>query len=126
MNSVSPYPKFEENIAMTTITDEYMYEMLPKTKEYTIVLLKPGSNTNHPDLQKVIWEHGRRNFALRADGKLQIVCPITMEADVNGLCIFNLSAEEARNIMDEDPAVKEGIFVYDVYPCRSFPGDSLS
>ena len=116
MNSVSPYPKFEENITMTTITDEYMYEMLPKTKEYTIVLLKPGSNTNHPDLQKVIWEHGRRNFALRADGKLQIVCPITMEADVNGLCIFNLSAEEARNIMDEDPAVKEGIFVYDVYP----------
>ena len=111
---------------MTTITDEYMYEMFPKTKEYTIVLLKPGSNTNHPDLQKVIWEHGRRNFALRADGKLQIVCPITMEADVNGLCIFNLSAEEARNIMDEDPAVKEGIFVYDVYPCRSFPGDSLS
>ena len=126
MNSVSPYPKFEENITMTTITDEYMYEMLPKTKEYTIVLLKPGSNTNHPDLQKVIWEHGRRNFALRADGKLQIVCPIAMEADVNGLCIFNLSAEEARNIMDEDPAVKEGIFVYDVYPCRSFPGDSLS
>jgi hypothetical protein len=27
--------------------------------------------------------------------------------------------------MDEDPAVKAGVFVYEVHPCRSFPGDSL-
>jgi hypothetical protein len=26
--------------------------------------------------------------------------------------------------MDQDPAVKEGILVYEAYPCRSFPGDS--
>jgi len=27
--------------------------------------------------------------------------------------------------MDEDPAVKEGIFTYELHPCRSFPGDCL-
>ena len=27
--------------------------------------------------------------------------------------------------MDQDPAVKEGIFVYEAHPCRSFPGDCL-
>lgn len=110
---------------MTTITDEYMYEMLPKTKEYTIVLLKPGPKADQPDIQKIIWEHGRRNFALRADGLMPIVCPVTQETGVSGLCIFNASVEESKKIMDGDPAVLEGIFIYEVHPCRSFPGDSL-
>jgi hypothetical protein len=110
---------------MAIISDEYMQEMLTKTKEYSILLLKPGPNAAHPDFKNIIWEHGRRNFSLRADGLLSIVCPITMEADINGLGIFNTSVDEARKIMDEDPAVKEGIFIYEILPCRSFPGDSL-
>lgn len=110
---------------MTTITDEYMYEMLPKTKEYTIVLLKPGPKVEQVEVEKIIWEHGRRNFALRADGFLSIVCPVTVEANVNGLGIFSASLEETKKIMDRDPAVEAGVFIYELYPCRSFPGDSL-
>ena len=110
---------------MTTITDEYMMQMLTKTKEYCIVLLKPGPNANHPDLKKIIWEHGRKNFQLRAEGLLSIVCPISVESNVNGIGIFNSTIDETKKIMDEDPAVKEGIFIYEILPCRSFPGDSL-
>ena len=110
---------------MTTITNEYMYEMFPKTKEYCIVLLKPGPKTDQTGVENIIWEHGRRNFALRADGQLSIVCPVTVEGDLSGLGIFNTSIEETRTIMDGDPAVLAGVFIYEVYPCRSFPGDSL-
>jgi hypothetical protein len=110
---------------MTTITDEYMYAMLPKAKEYCIVLLKPGPNANAPDVKKIIWEHGRRNFALRADGFLSIVCPVTVESSLNGIGIFNTSVEETKKIMDEDPGVQASVFVYEIHPCRSFPGDSL-
>lgn len=110
---------------MTTITDEYMYEMLPKSREYTIVLLKEGPGANQADVQKIIWEHGRRNFALRADGILSVVCPVTEETGLSGLCIFNATVDESRKIMDEDPAVQAGIFVYEVHPCRGFPGDQL-
>ena len=110
---------------METITDDYMMQMLTKTKEYCIVLLKPGPKVDHPDLKKVIWEHARKNFQLRAEGSMPIVCPISVESDVNGIGIFNRTAEETKKIMDEDPAVKEGVFVYEVIPCRSFPGDSL-
>jgi hypothetical protein len=110
---------------MTQITDEYMQQMLTKTKEYCFVLLKPSSNPNHPDLKKMLWEHARRNFSLRADGLLSIVCPVTAETGVSGLGIFNASIEETKKIMDGDPAVAAGIFVYEVHPCRSFPGDSL-
>jgi len=110
---------------MTTITDEYMYEMLGKTKEYSIVLLKPGPKAEQPDVQKIIWEHGRRNFALRADGMMSIVCPVTIESDLNGICIFNTTPGECSSIMNEDPGVVAGVFIYEVFPCMSFPGDSL-
>ena len=111
---------------MTIITDEYMHEMLPKTKAYSIVILRPGPKAEDtPEAKKIIWEHGRRNFALRADGLLSIVCPVTEEANVDGVGIFNASIDETKKIMDEDPGVQAGVFVYDIYPCRSFPGDSL-
>jgi hypothetical protein len=111
---------------MTSITDEFMYSMFPKTKEYSIVLLKPGPNTDQQDVRKIIWEHGRRNFALRADGLLSIVCPVTVESNLSGLGIFNATPEETQKIMDEDPAVQAGIFIYEIHPCRSFPGDCLA
>ena len=110
---------------MTTITDEDMQQMLTKTKEYCFVLLKPGQNDHPENLQQILWEHGRRNFVLRADGLLSIVCPVTKETGVSGLGIFNATEEETKKIMDEDPAVKAGIFIYEIHPCRSFPGDSL-
>jgi len=45
--------------------------------------------------------------------------------EICGVDIFKSTAEELENIMDEDPGVKAGIFVYETHPCRSFPGDSL-
>jgi hypothetical protein len=110
---------------MTTITNEYMQEMLMKSKEYCFVLLKPGANANKENIKDLIWEHARRNFALRAQGLLSIVCPVTAETGISGLGIFNATMDETKKIMDGDPAVHAGIFVYEIHPCRSFPGDSL-
>ena len=110
---------------MNTITDEYVHEMISKTKEYCIVLLKPGPEAAQPGVEKLVWEHGRRNFALGADGLLPVVWPVTVEGDLSGFGIFNASIDETKKIMDGDPAVEAGVFVYEVYPCRSFPGDSL-
>ncbi len=78
-----------------------------------------------PGVEKIVWEHGRRNFALRAEGILSIVCPVLDESDVRGIGIFNATAEETKKIMDEDPGVRAGVFVYEVHPSRSFPGDCL-
>jgi hypothetical protein len=111
--------------SMIAITDEYMKQMLATTKSYTIMTLKPGPNINHPNLKQIIWEHGRRNFELRADGLLPVVCPVTDDADISGFGIFSTTAEETKKILDDDPAVVAGIFVYEVYPVKSFPGDKL-
>jgi hypothetical protein len=109
---------------MKTITDEYMKEMRTKTKCYTFLILKPGPRRFEPGADKVIWEHGRRNHALRAEGILPIVCPIGND-EIAGVGVFDRTIEEADALMREDPAVKEGVLVYSLYGCRSFPGDAL-
>src|SRR5436190_24388279 len=116
---------FLEETAMTPITDEFMRQMMTKTKTYSIVILKTGPKSQEDGVETIIWEHGRRNFALRADGLLSIVCPISDGSDVRGIGIFNADVQAVQKIMDEDPGVKAGIFVYEIHACRSFPGDSL-
>ena len=111
---------------MTEITDEMMNALLPTTKAYTIVILKQGTNYHQEEAKKIIWEHGRRNFSLRADGLLSIVCPVMDDSEVCGVGVFPGNLDEVAALMDEDPAVKAGVLVYETHPCRSFPGDSLA
>jgi hypothetical protein len=109
---------------MERINDDFMREMLARSKSYTVVFLKAGPNRNDPSVDALVWEHGRRNFALRADGVLSIVCPITDDSEWRGVGIFNATADEVVRIMDDDPGVKAGLFTYEVHPVRSFPGDT--
>lgn len=102
-----------------------MKEMMSRTKNYSAVILKAGPNLNQQDAPGIIREHGRRNFELRAEGKLSIVCPVTDTSEVKGIGIFNVDQEELKQIMDNDPGVKAGIFIYEIHSVRSFPGDQL-
>ena len=110
---------------MKTVTDEYMKEMLARAKSYSVVLLRRAARYAEPDAGQVIWEHGRRNFTLRADGVLAVVCPVADDTDLAGIGIFNATPEETARIMDGDPAVLAGVLSYEVHPVRGFPGDGL-
>ena len=110
---------------MTTVTDDYMRQKIAQTKEYCIVILKAGPNRHIEQAGTIIWEHARRNFSLREEGLLPIVCPVADGSEVSGVGIFNAGTDQVRAIMDEDPGVREGVFVYEIHPCRSFPGDCL-
>ena len=110
---------------MQPITDEYMRQMSLTTKAYSLVLLKAGPKRHEPGVESIIWEHGRRNHALRVEGVLAIVCPINDGSDLSGLALFNAGPDETVRIMDDDPGVQAGVFVYEVHICRGFPGDRL-
>ncbi len=110
---------------MTLMTDDHMRMMLGQSRLYTVVLLKAGPNRSTDGVNAIVWEHGRRNFELRARGILSIVCPITDGSEWAGIGIFNASIDEVKEIMDGDPGVAAGVFVYEMHPCRSFPGDRL-
>ncbi len=110
---------------MSEITDDFMRQMLSRSRDYCLVILKAGPNRNRAGAERIIWEHGRRNFALRAEGLLAIVCPVADGSDISGIGIFDATPEETRRTMDGDPVVREGVFVYEIHACRSFPGDCL-
>jgi uncharacterized protein YciI len=110
---------------MSEIGDDYMRQMIASAKPYSVVILHATPKRHEPGVEGIIWEHGRRNFALRAEGVLAIVCPVADESDVCGIGILNATVDEARAIMDEDPGVQAGVFTYEVHPTRSFPGDRL-
>lgn len=110
---------------MVTITDEFMRQMASQARAFSLMILKDGPNRHMAGAQEIIWEHGRRNHALRAEGILSIVCPVSDGSTLCGIGVFNASLEEVKRIMDEDPGVKQGVFIYELHVCRSFPGDSL-
>ena len=110
---------------MVQITDEFMREWLNKSKAYCVVILADGPKRNDPDAKKFVWEHGRRNFQLRAQGKLSVVCPVRDDSNIAGIGIFTTDPQETRKIMDGDPAVEAGILTYAIHPCVGFPGDAL-
>jgi hypothetical protein len=110
---------------MAVITDEYMHQMQRRTRMYSLVLLRHGARYHEPGADAIIWEHGRRNYSLRADGVLAIVCPIADGSPWAGIGIFDAPPEETAQILDGDPAVRAGVLSYEVHPVRGFPGDSL-
>src|SRR5689334_8133780 len=52
------------------ITDDYMREQMTRTRGYSVVLLHAGERYGSDGADKIIWEHGRNNFSMRADGLL--------------------------------------------------------
>lgn len=108
------------------VSDDAMRAGLAATKAYCLIILKATPKLVRPEVDGIIWEHGRRNFALRAAGLMNIVCPVQDGSEVCGIGIFDAAPEQVREIMDGDPGVVAGIFSYELHPCRGFPGSALA
>ena len=112
---------------MAEDSDKRMSEHLSKARDYTILILKKGPKYQE-DAQNgkpIVWQHGKRNMFLQQDGALAVVCPIVGDAEYAGIGVFNRTVEEAREIMDGDPAVKAEVLTYSVHSGKGFPGDAL-
>ena len=102
--------------------DEYIREQQAKMRDYCLVLLKftPKSYEIGSESAALV-EHAGKNFELHEKGILKIICPVFENPQLRGLYIFDAGIEQVKEIMEADPAVREGIFEYEVYPCRSLP-----
>jgi hypothetical protein len=107
------------------ISDEFMREHIGAARTYTLMLLKRTPRLASADARPTVWEHGRRNFAMREAGLLPIVCPVLDDGGWAGIGIFNASIEEVTRLMDADPGVTAGLFEYELHPVRGFPGSTL-
>ena len=111
--------------ALPTITDQAMKERLATVTSYTAVLLRTTSSFVRPDVDPIIWEHGRRNFALMHSGIATLVLPAVDDSDWAGLYVFTVPPDDVHAVMHDDPGVAAGIFTYEVHPVLGFPGSAL-
>ena len=54
----------------------------------------------------LIWEHGKRNYALYLADLMRIVCPVGDGSGTTGVGIFDADPDEVDRIMRQDPGVK--------------------
>ncbi len=111
--------------ALPTITDQAMNDRLATVRPYTAVLLRATSSFVRPDVDPIVWEHGRRNFALMESGIAPLVLPAVDDSDWAGLYLFTVPADDVHAVMRDDPGVAAGIFAYEVHPVLGFPGAAL-
>lgn len=123
--------RYIDDSALPEVTDETLQAALQTTVPYTILILKagprfspPGSDRD-PAVAAAIWRHGKRNFALREEGLLSIVCPVADGTDVVGVSVWSAATEDVERIYSRDPAVQAGILTYEIHPTRTFPGSCL-
>jgi hypothetical protein len=123
--------RYTDDSELAEISDDTLKAALPTTEPYTVVVLKAGPNFSRPGpnrdpaVAKIIWEHGKRNFALRQAGLMRVVCPVADDSDVTGIGIFDASPDDVDRIMSGDPGVTVGIFTYEIHATRTFPDSTL-
>jgi hypothetical protein len=69
---------------------------------------------------------GSPHFALYLAGLMRIVCPVGDGSGTTGVSIFDADADEVDRIMRQDPAVKAGLFRYEIHATQTFPESRLT
>ena len=91
-------------------------------KQFIYVLkLKPGLLNNFTDREeKIVDRHFNKLQELLKEGKLILAGRTSnMDEKTFGIVIIDVpSEEEAKNIMENDPAVKEGVMTAELFPYR--------
>lgn len=106
--------KFDENLAKSLGADDY------GMKQYVFCILKTGSNTTATDQERNDYFKGHMENIQRLanEGKLAVAGPF-MKNDKNyrGIFVFNVATvEEAKALVESDPAVVAKIFEYELTP----------
>jgi len=114
-----------EDQPLLWISNDATRARLAGSAPYTMVVLLPTAQLVRPDVDPIIWAHGRRNMALIAAGIAPVITSVTTPDGPAGFAIFTNDADHTHTIMDADPGVIAGIFTYHVHPIRGFPGATL-
>lgn len=107
-------PVYDETLAKKLGADDY------GMKNYVFVILKTGENkaTDKEELNKLFRGHMENIQRLVDEGKLVVAGPFgENDKTWRGLFILNVkTVEEAKELVQTDPAIKAGIFAVDLVP----------
>jgi len=117
---------------LPAVTDEMLRDALHGVRRYTVCILKAGPDFQEPGpareewVANLIWEHGKRNYALYLAGLKRIICPIGDGSGITGVSVFDAGLDEVDQIMRQDPGVKAGLFTYELHATQTFPESTLA
>ena len=97
------------------------------TKATYLVLYRPGPAwlTGKSVMEQPLKEHGKYMLSLYTKGLMKLAGPLTDNA--GGAVLLEVSNEaEAKAIVANDPAVKSGVFVYEMHPWKLQPWEKFA
>ena len=97
------------------------------TKATYLVLYRPGPAwlTGKSVMEQPLKEHGKYMLSLYIKGSMKLAGPLT--DDAGGAVLLEVSNEaEAKAIVANDPAVKSGVFVYEMHPWKLQPWEKFA
>ena len=92
-----------------------------------LVLYRPGPAwlTGKSVMEQPLKEHGNYMLSLYTKGSMKLAGPLTDNA--GGAVLLEVSNEaEAKAIVANDPAVKSGVFVYEMHPWKLQPWEKFA
>lgn len=98
-----------------------------KGKETYLVIYRPGPEwlEGKTLAEQPLKEHGMYMMSLYNKGSMMLAGPFT--DDSGGAVLLAVSEEsEAKVLVAEDPAVKSGIFEYEIHPWKLQPWDEFA
>src|SRR5436309_1221575 len=97
------------------------------TKATYLIIYRPGPAwlTGKSVMEQPLKEHGKYMLSLYIKGSMRLAGPLTDNA--GGAVLLEVSGEAAATaIVANDPAVKSGIFVYEMHPWKLQRWDELA
>ena len=97
------------------------------TKATYLVLYRPGPGwlTGKSVMEQPLKEHGKYMLSLYIKGSMKLAGPFTDNA--GGAVLLEVANEaEAKAIVTNDPAVKSGVFVYEMHPWKLQPWEEFA
>ena len=96
---------------------------------YQVAFLKRGPKwtpQSTPETQKIQQGHMAHIGAMAKTGKLILAGPFADDGDLRGMFVFKATAEEARQLAGQDPAVKSGRLLLEWHPWYSAEGIAVT
>jgi uncharacterized protein YciI len=96
-------------------------------KTMFLVIYRPGPSwlVGKPVSEQPLKEHAKYMLSLYVKGSMKLAGPLTDNA--GGAVVLAVADDsEAKAIVTEDPAVKAGIFIYEMHPWELKPWDKYA
>jgi uncharacterized protein YciI len=106
---------------------ETVHPQQTATKATYLVVYRPGPAwlTGKSVMEQPLKEHGKYMLSLYIKGSMRLAGPLTDNA--GGAVLLEVSDDaEAKAIVANDPAVKSGIFVYEMHPWKLQPWEEFA